>query len=300
MINSFGVNIDTDDNHATYNNTDGFQVDLGEGEIKYVLENVKNSKGKLENEKKARRNRRRSGLRKLPWVETNQPLPNNFPRELDVFGLDEFEIATKHNLDLVQEDGSKLAYKEKIEHCTKNHICSFKIFWKDDLSKKITLKSGKMMFHFPENMILFFRRKMKDDLSPKKYMEIWYILQMFQKDGLSEKIALEYDLSVYHDERWHFFFPKIYLFTDGKWKMIFLKKYMEIWCFLYVGKDGIYFSNKDEITILSKKQRWSFPGITSKDDIHPRKDDIGILCTFMEIFLNFSIHCFPIKKSQET
>ena len=89
MINSFGVNIDTDDNHATYNNTDGFQVDLREGEIKYVLENVKNSKGKLENEKKARRNRRRSGLRKLPLVETNQPLPNNFPRELDVFGLDD-------------------------------------------------------------------------------------------------------------------------------------------------------------------------------------------------------------------
>ena len=31
---------------------------------------------------------------------------------------------------------------------------------------------GKMIFLFPENMILFFRRKMKDDLSQKKYMEI--------------------------------------------------------------------------------------------------------------------------------
>ena len=27
---------------------------------------------------------------------------------------------------------------------------------------------GKMIFLFPENMILFFRRKMKDDLSQKK------------------------------------------------------------------------------------------------------------------------------------
>ena len=36
---------------------------------------------------------------------------------------------------------------------------------------------------------------MKDDLSQKKCMEIWYILQMFRKDGLSQKIALKYDLS---------------------------------------------------------------------------------------------------------
>ena len=55
---------------------------------------------------------------------------------------------------------------------------------------------------------------------------------------------------------------------------------MEIWCFLYVGKGGISFSYKYEITLLSKKQRWSFPeitprddisGINEKDDIHPRK-----------------------------
>ena len=29
------------------------------------------------------------------------------------------------------------------------------------------VSSGKMVFLFPENMILFFRRKMKDDLSEK-------------------------------------------------------------------------------------------------------------------------------------
>ena len=49
-----------------------------------------------------------------------------------------------------------------------------------------------MIFGFPENMILFFRRRMKDDLSRKKtYMEIRYFLQMFWKDGLFKKIALE-------------------------------------------------------------------------------------------------------------
>ena len=39
--------------------------------------------------------------------------------------------------------------------------------------------------------------------------------------------------------------------------------------------------------------------ITEKDDIRSRKDDIGILCTFMETFLNVFIYCFPIKKKQE-
>ena len=46
--------------------------------------------------------------------------------------------------------------------------------------------SGKMIFIFPENMVLFFRRKRKDDLSQKKYLEIWCFLQMFWKDNLSK------------------------------------------------------------------------------------------------------------------
>ena len=121
------------------------------------------------------------------------------------------------------------------------------------------VSSGKMIFLFPENMILFFRWKVKNVLSLKKYMEIWYILQMLWKDGLSEKLALEHDLS-YIIRKDGIFFPKKYdiFFTDGKWKTIFLKKYVEIWYFLYVGKGGISFSYKYEITLLLKKQRRSF------------------------------------------
>ena len=57
---------------------------------------------------------------------------------------------------------------------------------------------------------------------------------------------------LYYRERWYFFSPKIWSYTlDGKWKMIFLKKYTEIWYFLQTfWKDG-----------LSKKGRagtWSF------------------------------------------
>ena len=60
------------------------------------------------------------------------------------------------------------------------------------------VSSGKMIFLFPENMMLFFRRKMKDDLSQKKYIEIRYILRMFRKVGLSKKIALEYHFTETH------------------------------------------------------------------------------------------------------
>ena len=83
---------------------------------------------------------------------------------------------------------------------------------------------------------------------------------MFWKHGLSKTIALEYDLS-YIIKIDGISFSRKYdiFFTDGKWKMILLKKHMEIWCFLYVGKGGISFSYKYEITLLSKKQRWSFP-----------------------------------------
>ena len=97
--------------------------------------------------------------------------------------------------------------------------------------------SVKLIFLFTENMILFFRRKMKDDLSEKKKKThgMWYILQMFWKDDLSKKIAPEYDLFSIIRNDGIFFSRKYDIFsTNWTWKMIFLKKYMEIWCFLYI------------------------------------------------------------------
>ena len=62
------------------------------------------------------------------------------------------------------------------------------IFPKKSNWKMIFLVSSrKIIFLFPENMTLFFRQKMEDDLSQKKYVEIWYILDMFWKDGLYRK-----------------------------------------------------------------------------------------------------------------
>ena len=119
MINSFRVNIDTDDiNHTTCNNGDGLQVDLGEGEIKYVLQNVENSRARLENEEKML-NKIEDFLDSKNYPSWKQTTPYliivHVNYKEDVSGVDEFEIATKHNLDLVQEDGSRLGYKDKIE-----------------------------------------------------------------------------------------------------------------------------------------------------------------------------------------
>ena len=57
---------------------------------------------------------------------------------------------------------------------------------------------------------------------------------MPQKHGLFKNIALEYDLSCISGKM-AFFSGKydISLF-DGKWKMIFLNKYIEIWYFPYI------------------------------------------------------------------
>ena len=55
-----------------------------------------------------------------------------------------------------------------------NHIFSLQTSWRDGLSKKLRWNMiflalpGKMIFLFPENMMLPLRGKMKDDVSQKK------------------------------------------------------------------------------------------------------------------------------------
>ena len=115
---------------------------------------------------------------------------------------------------------------------------------------------------------------------------------------------------LHHEERWHFFSRKydIFLgtenerwyFSKNRWKydvfcmlikVVFLFPTNMKLLFCQKSKDGLFPKNTPKDDIFS---------ITEKDDIHPRKDDIGIICTFMETFLNVFIYCFPIKKSQET
>ena len=86
-------------------------------------------------------------------------------------------------------------------HCTENHIFFFQTYWKDGISKKIALELdlsciiGKDYISFSRKYDLTPRRKMKDDLSQKKYSEIWYLVQMFEKMVFSKRIAPVHDLN---------------------------------------------------------------------------------------------------------
>ena len=52
--------------------------------------------------------------------------------------------------------------------CSEKMVFSKKLHW----NMIFFVLSGKMIFLFPENMVLLFRREMKDDLSQKKNMKI--------------------------------------------------------------------------------------------------------------------------------
>ena len=70
----------------------------------------------------------------------------------------------------------------------------------------------------------------------KKYMEIWYFIQMFWKDGLSKKKS-HWNMMVHVlSGKIVCFYPKIrvFFFLDGKWKMIFLKNAWKYDNFLYI------------------------------------------------------------------
>ena len=158
------------------------------------------------------------------------------------------------------------------------------------------VSSGKMIFLFPENMILFFRRKMKDDLSQKKIHG-----NMIYSSNVPKKLHWNMIFLISWGEM-AFLFPEnmIFFCTNAKWKMTYLKKYMEV--FFFSLQIWNYPSVKKEKMIFSPKNtpKDGISGISEKDDIHRRKNDIGILCTFMETFLSVFIYCFPMEKYQET
>ena len=60
--------------------------------------------------------------------------------------------------------------------------------------------------------------------------------------------------------RWNFFLPKIWSYPlDGRWKMIFLKKYTEIWYFLQTfWKDGLFKRGAGTWSFLYYLERWYF------------------------------------------
>ena len=116
--------------------------------------------------------------------------------------------------------------------------------------------SGKMIFLFPENMILHLRRKMKDDLSQKNTRKYDIFFKVSEKMVFSKRAAPGHDLSciIWKDG---IFSRKHDISSLGRKRgMTFLKKYMEIWYFLCT-RMGV--TNVVSRPSVKKNQRWSYP-----------------------------------------
>ena len=134
------------------------------------------------------------------------------------------------------------------------------------------------MFLFPENMILFFRRKRKDDLSQKNTWKHDVFCKCSEKMVFPKKVAQEYDLFCNNWKGGISFFPKIgYLFFRQKMKNdLFQKIHGNMIFSVYLYKcykyDVILLSKKAKIIFTRKNTlKVDISGITEKDDIHPRK-----------------------------
>ena len=143
-----------------------------------------------------------------------------------------------------------------------NHIFFFQTSWKDGLPKKncagiwsFLYYRERWYFFFPKNMILPFRRKMKDDLSQKNTRKYDIFFKCSEKMVFSKGIALG-------------FFPQKHdIFSlEGKWGMIFFKKYTGVWTFLCIGT---VVTNMMPRSSVKKNQRWSYPA-----KIHLRVIDV--------------------------
>ena len=89
-------------------------------------------------------------------------------------------------------------------------------------------------------------------------------------------------------------------FSKNAWKYNVFCMLVKV-VFLFPSRMKLPFCQKSKDDLFPKNTpKDDISSITEKDDIHPRKDDIGILCTFMETFLSVFVYCFQIKKPQET
>ena len=119
LINSFKVNIDTNDiNHTFYDKAnDSLELDVGQGEIKYISENLNSSESALRNEEIKLKEiyNYLDSKNHIDWKQTTPYLLTfHVNYKEDVFNVDEFEIATTYNLALVQDDDSTLQHQNSI------------------------------------------------------------------------------------------------------------------------------------------------------------------------------------------
>ena len=98
-----------------------------------------------------------------------------------------------------------------------------------------------------------------------------------------------------------FLFPENSNPLDGKWKMIFLKKYMETWYFPYIRTDA---TKTAPCPATKRNQRWSYPAKINLQmidilDWHSRKSSNIFLYLYGDLYRSFHILLFS-EENQET
>ena len=158
--------------------------------------------------------------------------------------------------------------------------------------------SGKMIFLFPENIILFFRRKMKNDLSQKSTWKYDILFKCSEKMVFPKK-SLWNIIFLVVSVKMIFLFPEnvILLFT---WKyntffkypkkMVFPKKKncTGIHCtdlFCIIWKDGVFF----------RKMWYFFYGQKMKDDLSQEMHGNVTFSVFMYKCYKYDITHLPKK-----
>ena len=151
--------------------------------------------------------------------------------------------------------------------------------------------SGKTIFLFPENIILFFRRKMKSDLSQKNTWKYDIFFKCPEKMVFPKKIAVEYNLSyiIWKDG---FFLQKIwYFFVERKMKDD-LSQEVHGNMILSVC---MYKCQKYDCTFLQKKSKMIFPRKNWNSRSYSRKSSNDFLYFHGDVSTNY----FQVKKKQE-
>ena len=119
FFKSFLVNIDTRDKNQTDYIEENNEIDLTQGEIKFIKENMEKSKDEYENSS--------SNLKVVEiklnasnYIQWKEVIPHQLTFHMkfkqNVFGLETFDMSSNYVLNLVRQPNSDLSYKDKTEN----------------------------------------------------------------------------------------------------------------------------------------------------------------------------------------
>ena len=162
--------------------------------------------------------------------------------------------------------------------------------------------SWKMILLFPENMILSLGRKKKDNLSQKKYTEIWWnFLQTFWKDGLFKKGHAETWSFLYYLERWDFFHEDMVLFLglkvrDDLSQKVHVNMVSSVYTYGCYKRGATPLCRKKLNMVLSRRIHLK---VTDVLDWHSRKSSSNSLYFHGDLYRRFCV-LLSSEKKQET